>query len=93
MIHKVQLHKDTAKKPFLVVLNKKKPTELDDFDFSMNADLNAIGSQQNQVIFITHVNIYRGELNNIKRPPPLVSKRPHRESNPLLAQFCTFVDK
>ncbi|CAJ0595970.1 unnamed protein product [Cylicocyclus nassatus] len=93
MIHKVQLHKDTAKKPLLVVLNKKKPTELDDFDFSMNADLNAIGSQQNQVIFVTHVNIYRGELNNIKRPPPLVSKRPHRASNPLLAQFCTFVDK
>ncbi|VDM80942.1 unnamed protein product [Strongylus vulgaris] len=93
MLRKVQLHKDTAKKPLLVVLNKKKPTELDDFDFSMNADLNAIGTQQSQMIFVTHVNVYRGELNHIKRPPPLVSKRPNRSDNPLLTQFCTFVDK
>ncbi|KAK6726613.1 hypothetical protein RB195_004750 [Necator americanus] len=92
-IRKVQLHKDTAKKPFLVVLNKKKPTELDDFDFSMNADLNAVGSQQNQMIFVTHVNVYKGELNNAKHPPPLVSRRPKRSASPLLTQFCVFVDK
>ncbi|KAL6732895.1 hypothetical protein Aduo_003607 [Ancylostoma duodenale] len=92
-IRKVQLHKDTAKKPLLVVLNKKKPTELDDFDFSMNADLNAIGSQQSQMIFVTHVNVYKGELNNAKYPPPSVTKRPRRSASPLLTQFCVFIDK
>ncbi|VDO16351.1 unnamed protein product, partial [Haemonchus placei] len=35
-IRKVQLHRGTSRKPFLVVLNKKKPTEMDDFDFSRN---------------------------------------------------------
>lgn len=93
MIRKVQLHKGTARKPFLVVLNKKKPTELDDFDFSINANLNAVGTQQGQMIFITHVNEYKGELNNAKHPPPMVSRRPHRATNPLLTQFCVFVDK
>ncbi|KHJ86057.1 hypothetical protein OESDEN_14204 [Oesophagostomum dentatum] len=92
-IRKVQLHKDNAKKPLLVVLNKKKPTELDDFDFSINADLNAVGSQQNQMIFVTHVNEYKGELDNVKHPPPPVSKRPQRAAVPLLTQFCVFVDK
>ncbi|VDO07707.1 unnamed protein product [Haemonchus placei] len=61
-IRKVQLHRGTSRKPFLVVLNKKKPTEMDDFDFSRNADLNENGSAHGQMIFITHVNQYKGEI-------------------------------
>ncbi|VDL76770.1 unnamed protein product [Nippostrongylus brasiliensis] len=92
-IRKLQLHKGTSRKPFLVVLNKKKPTELDDFDFSINADLNSVGADQGQMIFITHVNEYKGELDHAKNPPPMVSKRPRRVDNPLLTQFCSFIDK
>ncbi|KAK6046293.1 hypothetical protein COOONC_16200 [Cooperia oncophora] len=57
------------------------------------ADLNESGTAQGQMIFITHVNQYKGELDNAKYPPPMVTKRPQRQVNLLLAQFCTFIDK
>ncbi|KAE9418656.1 hypothetical protein Angca_008830, partial [Angiostrongylus cantonensis] len=60
-IRKLQLHRGTASKPLLVVLNKRKPTELDDFDFTISADLNAVGMERGQMIFVTHVNEYKGE--------------------------------
>ncbi|VDM61196.1 unnamed protein product [Angiostrongylus costaricensis] len=89
----LQHHRGTASKPFLVVLNKRKPTELDDFDFTISADLNAVGMERGQMIFVTHVNEYKGELDNAKQPPPPVSKKSRRISSPLLTQFCVFVDK
>ncbi|KJH43618.1 hypothetical protein DICVIV_10360 [Dictyocaulus viviparus] len=116
-LKKLQQHQGTSRKPFLIVLNKRKPTELDDFDFTMNANLNAIGLQYEQMIFVTHVNEYKGEvvfyiiivfaipikfqyigtiefqLDKAKYPPPPVSKRPRRSANPLLTQFCVFIDK
>ncbi|KAJ1346623.1 ADP-ribosylation factor [Parelaphostrongylus tenuis] len=92
-IRKLQHHRGTASKPFLIVLNKRKPTELDEFDFTIGADLNAVGMQHGQMIFITHVHEYKGELDNAKQPPPPVSKRSRRVRSPLLIQFCVFVDK
>uniref|UniRef100_A0A158P5V4 ADP-ribosylation factor family protein n=1 Tax=Angiostrongylus cantonensis TaxID=6313 RepID=A0A158P5V4_ANGCA len=74
----------TASKPLLVVLNKRKPTELDDFDFTI--------SVRNFTI-IFGIQSIRFQLNNAKQPPPPVSKRSRRIASPLLMQFCVFVDK